>query len=221
MAEAELRDSTERAFEAYWKPLEMVSNFKYLGQVMTAGDDDWPAVAGNLVKARKSWGRLLRILSQEGPDKRVSGNFFKAVVQVVLLFGVETWVITPRIERALDSFMHGSARQITRNQPQRGGGGQWTYTLLKVAMREAGFEGIWKAITRRQNTVAQYIATQPILDLCERATQRRGVRVSWRWRKQEGIDIKAAKERAAGAIGTDSELELESAAESEAESEEG
>ena len=31
MAEAELRDSTERAFEAYWKPLETVSDFKYLG----------------------------------------------------------------------------------------------------------------------------------------------------------------------------------------------
>ena len=54
MAEAELREITERAFGAYGKPIETVANFKYLGQVMTAGDDDWPAVAGNLVKARKS-----------------------------------------------------------------------------------------------------------------------------------------------------------------------
>ena len=45
MVEAELRDSTERAFEAYEKPLETVSTFKYLGQVMTAGDYNWPAVA--------------------------------------------------------------------------------------------------------------------------------------------------------------------------------
>ena len=66
---------------------------------MTAGDEDWPAVAGNLVKSRKSWGRLARILSREGVDKRVSGTFFKAVVQQVLLFGAETWVLTPRIER--------------------------------------------------------------------------------------------------------------------------
>ena len=62
MAKAELRDSTKRAFGAYWKPLETVAKFKYLGQVMTAGDDDWPAVAGNLVKARKSWVRLAMIL---------------------------------------------------------------------------------------------------------------------------------------------------------------
>ena len=54
MAEAELRDITERALEAYGKPLEIVSTFKYLGRVMTAGDGNWPSVAGNLAKARKS-----------------------------------------------------------------------------------------------------------------------------------------------------------------------
>ena len=99
MSEAEFRDITERAFKAYGKPLEMVSTFKYLGRVMMAVDDDWPAVAGNLVKARKSWGRLSLILSREGVDKRVLCNFFKAVVQAVLLLGAETWVLTPRIER--------------------------------------------------------------------------------------------------------------------------
>ena len=34
-----------------------------------------------MAKARKSWGRLQGILSREGATKRVSGNFFKAVVQ--------------------------------------------------------------------------------------------------------------------------------------------
>ena len=97
MSEAEFRDITERAFKAYGKPLEIVSTFKYLGRVMTAGDDSWPAVAGNLVKARKSWGRLLHILSREGANERVSGNFFNVVVQAVLLFREDRWVLTPRI----------------------------------------------------------------------------------------------------------------------------
>ena len=104
MAEAELRDSTERDLEAYGKPIETVTRFKYLVRVMTAEDDDSTAVSGNLVKAQTSWGRLTKILSREGADKRVSGNFFKAVVQQVLLFGAETWVLTPRIERELESF---------------------------------------------------------------------------------------------------------------------
>ena len=43
--ETEIRESTERAFEAYGGQLEAVDSFTYLGRVMTAGDDDWPAVA--------------------------------------------------------------------------------------------------------------------------------------------------------------------------------
>ena len=70
------------------------------------GDDDWPTVTGNLQKERKSWGRMSRILIWEGMDSKVSGHFFKAVVQAVLLFGAETWVTTPRMEGALSSFQH-------------------------------------------------------------------------------------------------------------------
>ena len=44
LTEAEIRESTERAFEAYGDQLESVPRFTYLGRVMTAGDDDWPAV---------------------------------------------------------------------------------------------------------------------------------------------------------------------------------
>ena len=48
MAEEELWESSERAFQAYAEPLENVTTFKYLGRVMTEGDDDWPEMAGNL-----------------------------------------------------------------------------------------------------------------------------------------------------------------------------
>ena len=78
--------------------------FRYLGRVMTAVGDDWTKVVGNLHKERKRWGRLSRILSREGADLMVSGHFLKAVTQVVLLLGGETWVLTPRMERALSSF---------------------------------------------------------------------------------------------------------------------
>ena len=54
MAEAELQGSTERDLEAYEKLLGNVLAFKYLRRVMTAVDDDLPAVADNLLYARKS-----------------------------------------------------------------------------------------------------------------------------------------------------------------------
>ena len=63
-------------------------------------------------------------------------------------------------------------------------------------MVEAGFEGIGTYITRRQNKVAQYTATQPILDLCERSARRPGARVSWMLSKQDGLYLEGAKNRA-------------------------
>ena len=53
LAEVEIRESTERAFEVYREQLESVPRFTYLGRVMTAGDDDWPSVSGNLATARR------------------------------------------------------------------------------------------------------------------------------------------------------------------------
>ena len=45
----------------------------------------------------KSWGCLSRILSREGADPKVSGHFFKSVLQAVLMCGAYTWVLTPRM----------------------------------------------------------------------------------------------------------------------------
>ena len=62
--------------------------------MLTATDDDWPAVARNLYRARTTWGRLERILGREGADPMVSRMFYIAVTQQVLLFGAESWVLT-------------------------------------------------------------------------------------------------------------------------------
>ena len=44
------------------------------------------------------------ILSREGAMPRVSGFFFKAVVQSVFLCSAETWVVTHRMGRFLGRF---------------------------------------------------------------------------------------------------------------------
>ena len=113
LAETETRENSERDFEAYGAPIESVSEFKYLGRILTATDDDWTAVVGNLRKARRSWGRLSRVLSRKGTDPKVSRAFYIAVTQAVLIFGSETWLLTARMEKALDSFHSRAARNIT------------------------------------------------------------------------------------------------------------
>ena len=76
IAEEEMWESVDRAFKAYVRPIETVTSFIYLGRVLTAADDDWPAVVGNLRKGRKRWLRLERILGWEGAIPRVSGGCF-------------------------------------------------------------------------------------------------------------------------------------------------
>ena len=77
------------------------------------GKDNCPTVMVKLKKEKKSRVRLKRILSREWANLRVSGMLFKVVVQAVLLFGSETWVMTPCMERALGSFQHRVAQRIT------------------------------------------------------------------------------------------------------------
>ena len=84
-------------------------------------------------------------------------------------------------------------------------------------MKEAGFTEIRKSTKNRHNTVAQYIATRPLLDLCEQTTRKGGERVSRRWWYQKGFDWETAKARAAE---TDSESELDAEVEVHTEPEE-
>ena len=51
---------------------------------------------------------MTRILCREGVDPQVSVFFFKAVVQAVLLFGVETWVVAPSLLRILVILFYAS-----------------------------------------------------------------------------------------------------------------
>ena len=119
LEEKETRENSEQVFHAYGKPMEAVSEFRYLRRLLTTTDDDWPAVAGNIQKARVSWGRLARVLGREGADSKVSRSFYTAVTQQVLLFGAETWLPTRKMESALDAFQGRVARRLTGRQPLR------------------------------------------------------------------------------------------------------
>ena len=90
-------------------------------------------------------------------------------------------MLTPKMDRDPGSLQHRGAQRPTGRKPRKRGDGSWEYQPLEEAMVEEGFESIGRYITRRKNTVVQYIATRLILDLCEQYSQRPGSRVSWKW----------------------------------------
>ena len=89
-------------FQAYGCPFSTVSSFKYLRRVLTVADDDWAVVISNLRKAQKRWAQISQIMGQEGENARVSGLINKSLVQAILIYGSETWVLMPWIFRPLE-----------------------------------------------------------------------------------------------------------------------
>jgi hypothetical protein len=92
------------SFTAYGQSLERVEVFKYLGRLLAMNDNDMSAVRANLKKARKCWTMFSRLLTGENMSPRVCEMFYRAVIQLVLLFGSESWVLTDTAMRVLEGF---------------------------------------------------------------------------------------------------------------------
>ena len=113
---------------------------------------------------QRAW--MLRIWERDGAYPQTSRNFYKAVVQVTLLFRAESWVMSPRIGRTMGGFHFRVPYHMSKVHPKRYVTGRWIYPPLDVAMKSVEMEEVETYVLRLQNTVAQYIATWPILELC-------------------------------------------------------
>jgi len=91
-------------------PLGALQICQHLDRLLACNDNDWPAIQTQLKKARSRWGSLSRILVREGVTPRVSGMFCKAEAQAVLLCCCESWVLTEKVWKALESFHSRAAR---------------------------------------------------------------------------------------------------------------
>ena len=156
------------------------SSFRYLVQTLSSTGNDWPAVEQNLRRAHGKWGRLTNILGREGGYNRTAGRFCVAVVQAVLLFGSEIWFLTLRLYKALAGFHHRAARRMAGMVPKRHPDGTWVYPPIVAALEMVGLEEIRESIALRQNKVAQYIATCPIMVFFLTADRKPGMRLSRR-----------------------------------------
>jgi hypothetical protein len=163
------RHQSEReiTFTVLGTPIERVKEFKYLGRILDESDDDWPALQSNLKKARAKWGRIGRILSREQANPRVMATFYKAIIQSVLLYGAETWVLTKRMMQPLRSFHRRCARHLTgRFIKLDATTGEWIYPDSETTLREAGFWTIEEYIDRRKNTIKSYARERAIYEQC-------------------------------------------------------
>jgi hypothetical protein len=139
-------------------PIETVTEFKYLGRIISADDHDDAAVSLNIKKASMAWFRMFRILSRDTADSRVMGCFYLAVVQAKLLYGSETWVLSQRLLKHLESFHNRCARAIAHRPIQRHADGTWEHPPTNEVLNDCGLSDINTYIARRKTRLLMHYA---------------------------------------------------------------
>ena len=139
-------------------------------------DNDVQAVRGNLKKARKCWARISRLLRAENVSPWVAGMFYKATVQAILLFGSETWCLSPSAMRQLEGFhVRAAWRMAKDNKPSLVPvTDDWLYPVTEDVFEEVGLYSVEHYIRVRRDTIAAFIRDRPIYTFCTGAERRRG-----------------------------------------------
>jgi hypothetical protein len=178
-------------FTVHGEALERVEVFKYLGRLLAQDDDDIQAIRAQLRKARATWARVGQVLRAENVPPRVAAKFYKAVVQAVLLYGSETWVLSATALASLEGFhIRAAYRMAVRHKPRRGPRHGWIYPKSKDVLEECGMSTLEEYITVRRQTIAVYVATRPILTECRQGERKRGaVPHRWWWEQQMDLDV--------------------------------
>ena len=90
----------------------------------------------NLQRERHNWDQLSRVLVREGADTPMSGRIYVAVVQAVLLYGLETCVMLPHIWRLLGGLNLSVAPRMKLQQTKIGWDVRCVYPPLTEAMED-------------------------------------------------------------------------------------
>ena len=160
--ERKIHEAQALCFTIQGEDVERVDQFRHLGRPILANDQDTGAMQYNLKKAQAKWQMLARVLAVEGAKPKVIGMFYKAVVQSVLLYGSETWVLTRANYDILNSFHVSVARKISKTQvrwnPETE---EWDRTATETALERAGLFPLITYLVKRREYILPYAATIP------------------------------------------------------------
>jgi hypothetical protein len=98
-------------------------------------------------------------------------SFYKAIVQAVLLYGSESWVVTKCMMQTLRGFHNRCARYLTgQNIRYNTVADEWIYPNTDAVLKQAGLWPIEEYIKRRCETVMDYVKERAIYQQCLKST---------------------------------------------------
>ena len=106
-------------------------------------------------------------MARDGTTPKVLGIFYMTVAQSILVFGLETQVVTKTMLQFIEVFHRRVAHWISGKTPHyRHMKYEWIYPPINKLLEEVGLLETKRYIGKRKNTVSDYVATWPIFELC-------------------------------------------------------
>ena len=91
--------------------------------------------------------RVGQVLWSKNASLFVATQFYQAILQAILLYGSETWVISRTALARLEGFhIRAAYRMAKKYKPNRGRGNVWVYPWLKDVLKECGMKTMEKYI---------------------------------------------------------------------------
>ena len=158
-------------FNINGEEIKKVNQFKYLGRILSNKDDDMIAIEKQLMKAKMTWGRIGKIIKRRtNSNPKIMSIFYKVIIQSVLLYGSESWVLTDRMQTRLNSFHHRCARYITgRHITMKDD--IWIYPETKKTLELADLLPLEDYIEKRKGTIFGFAENLPVFKECELSSE--------------------------------------------------
>lgn len=119
------------------KTLESVTEFKYLGRILTPDGDDKPAMRKRLQLARGAMASLKGVVYGKHGSVAARRVVWDAICMAIGTYAAETWVLTDDVTRELDSFQLAGLRAVQGRFGTRASDGTWRYPRAAETLQGA------------------------------------------------------------------------------------
>jgi hypothetical protein len=91
------------------------------------------------------------------------GNFYRAVIQSILLYGSETWHTTSQSLQKLETFHNKIARHITHRHIRKLANSEiWIYPNMELVLKDSGLLPLQEYIQKRKTTLLRWAQNRDI-----------------------------------------------------------
>ena len=101
-----------KAVELMGKKYEKVESFKYLGWVITSGNDIETEIKSKIAVGNKCYHALRPILTKRTISQSIKTRLYKTVIRPTVTYAAETWTLTNNVEKMLMTWERKILRKI-------------------------------------------------------------------------------------------------------------